>query len=58
MDYRRQNPRYCYDKEDKIARKMWNRLNRSRANQAIRSARDFEEIEIVDLKKTSGWWTW
>ena len=56
MDYRRQQ-RVRYDKESKYNRKVWNQMNRALANQAIRTAEDFEDIDIVVLKKTSGWMT-
>jgi hypothetical protein len=56
-DYR---DRWCirYHKENKYARKFWNRKNRRRADRAIRSANSYEDVDIVLLRKTCGWWTW
>ena len=56
MDFRHQH-RTRYDKENKYARKIWNQMNRALANQAIRTADDYEDIDIVYLKKTQGWIT-
>jgi|GEM_PF-5434318 hypothetical protein len=56
-DFRRGIRADHYDKESTWARRRWNRMNRNRVRQAIRNARDIEGIEVVPLKKTSGWWT-
>ena len=57
-DFRRGIRADHYDKESTWERRRWNRMNRNRARQALRNARNMEEIEITTLKKTSGWWTW
>lgn len=58
-DYRRGISADHYDKESTSERRRWNRMNRNRMRQALRNAKNLEEIEeIYPLKKTSGWWTW
>lgn len=57
-EYRKGIRSVHFTKEAGWARKLWNRANRNRARQALRNARNMEEIEITTLKKTSGWWTW
>ncbi len=57
MDYRRGRKADHFRKESSEARRLWHRANRNRVRQAIRNARDIEGIEVVPLKKTSGWWT-
>ncbi|MFD1443081.1 hypothetical protein [Thermoactinomyces vulgaris] len=46
-----------YDRECKYSRAIWNRKNRRRADHAIKTARDFDDVDIVSLRKTEGWWT-
>lgn len=46
-----------FDKENAWARKIWNKKVRNNARQTLKNAKDFEDIEIVDIKKTSGWIT-
>src|SRR5690606_39991259 len=41
-----------FDKESAWARKIWNKKVRNNARQTLKNAKDFEDIEIFDLKKT------
>lgn len=56
-EFRRGYKTVHFDKESAWARKIWNKKVRNNARQTLKNAKDFEDIEIFDLKKTSGWMT-
>src|SRR5690606_38050511 len=56
-EFRRGYKTTHYDKENTWARKIWRKKARNTARQVLKNAKDLEEIDIVDIKKTSGWIT-